>query len=80
MKQDDEYRAYLVRLWPTRRRGAVDYRVTLESVPAGDRRDFADLESLFTHWRALRARQESAGPTTSLGPSESIVDSPDSKS
>lgn len=58
MEGRDAYRAYLVRLWPTRRGGAADYRVAVQSAAGGERRDFADLESLLAFWRDLRVSQE----------------------
>jgi hypothetical protein len=73
------YCAYLVRLWPTRRRGAADYRVSLESVATGDRRDFSSLESLLDYWRALRAGQEPDAPPPDPGSTGSAGDVPDAK-
>jgi hypothetical protein len=58
MRDDAPYRAYLVRLWPTRRGGVADYRVTVHSVETGERRHFADLESLLAFWLTLRASPE----------------------
>jgi len=52
------YRAYLVRLWPTQRGGAADYRVSVQCAATGERRDFPDLESLLAYWLTLRASPE----------------------
>ncbi len=40
------YRAYLLRLW--RDREAAPWRAGLEDTQTGERRNFADLEKLFT--------------------------------
>jgi hypothetical protein len=48
------YRSYLVRLWPTRRGGVADYRVTLHSVATGERRTFHHLyldDGLLGYWK-----------------------------
>lgn len=79
MEQDDGYSAYLVRLWPTRRRGAADYRVTVESVATGDRHYFPNLESLLNYWRALRGGQNSEDSSINSGSPERNVTSSNSK-
>jgi hypothetical protein len=61
MQRQPSYRAYLVRLWPTQRAGAADYRVTMQSAASGERRDFPDLASLLAYWRTLRIAPEPAG-------------------
>jgi hypothetical protein len=38
------YRAYLIRLWPTKRDGINDYRVSVQNVATGDRHEFLDLK------------------------------------
>jgi hypothetical protein len=48
MEQPVPYCAYLIRLWPTRRRGVTGCRVSLQCVDSGQRKDFPDLESLLT--------------------------------
>jgi hypothetical protein len=47
MERYTPYRAYLVRIWPTKRRGEEGHRATAEDVASGERKDFPDLESLF---------------------------------
>ncbi|MGD8584419.1 MAG: hypothetical protein PVH65_00785 [Chloroflexota bacterium] len=37
------YQVYLIRLWPTRREGVEDYRVSLQDVATGDHREFPTL-------------------------------------
>jgi hypothetical protein len=37
----------MIRLWPTRRMGKCDCRVTLEEVATHERKEFPDLDSLF---------------------------------
>lgn len=58
MEDDAPYRAYLVRLWPTRRGGVAGYRVTVQRIATGERHDFPDLESLLAFWSALWASPE----------------------
>jgi hypothetical protein len=60
MEGRDAYRAYLVRLWPTQRGGAADYRVTVQSAATGERWHFPDLGSLLEFWRGLRDSPEPA--------------------
>ena len=52
MEQPIPYLAYLIRLWPTQRGGVTGYRVSLQSVATGDRRDLPDLESLLAFLQA----------------------------
>ena len=47
MERHKPYRAYLVRIWPTKRRGEEGHRATVEDVASGERKDFVGLESLF---------------------------------
>lgn len=47
MERYTPYRAYLVPIWSTGRRGLEDHRAAAENVATGDRKNFADLESLF---------------------------------
>lgn len=70
MPEPLDYQAYLVRLWPTRRGGAVDYRVTVQSVATGERRCFPDLEGLLAYWRDLREAPADAGHEDSSEPLE----------
>jgi hypothetical protein len=42
-----EYQSYLLRLWRTSSQGNAVWRASLESAQTGERRGFADLESLF---------------------------------
>jgi hypothetical protein len=58
MGDNASYRAYLVRLWPTRRGGVAGYRVTVHSVETGERMHFADLAGLLAFWQALRISPE----------------------
>jgi hypothetical protein len=37
------YQAYVIRLCPTSRQGVTDYRVSLQDVATGDRREFPTL-------------------------------------
>ena len=46
MEQPIPYQAYLIRLWPTQRGGVTGYRVSLQCVATGQRRNFPDLQSL----------------------------------
>ncbi len=62
MEKRDAYRAYLVRLWPTQRAGVADYRVTVQSVATGERREFANLESVLVFWRTLRVTPDPSVP------------------
>lgn len=55
MEKPVPYLAYLIRLWPTRRGGVADYRVSLRSVATGQRSEFPDLNSLAEY---LRSRGE----------------------
>ena len=42
-----KYRSYLLRLWPTRSKGQVIWRASLESPHTGQRKGFASLRDLF---------------------------------
>ena len=46
-EEPQEYQSYLLRLWRTSSRGKPTWRASLESAQTGERRGFADLESLF---------------------------------
>ena len=58
MEQPIPYLAYLIRLWPTRRGGVTDCRVSLQCAATGQRSEFADLESLTDY---LRFRAQNPG-------------------
>lgn len=45
------YRAYLIRIWETRRGGVAGCRAVAVDIATGERKDFPDLESLFTFLR-----------------------------
>jgi hypothetical protein len=62
MEKHVPYRAYLLRLWPTRRGGRAGYRVSLESVATRERQHFPDLESLFAFLKAQREEPASHEP------------------
>ena len=40
--------SYLIRLWPTKREGVSDYRVSLQDVATGDRQQFPDLKQFIS--------------------------------
>ena len=61
MEKHVPYRAYLLRLWPTKRGGRPGYRISLESVATRERKDFADLQSLFIFLQA-QEEADSRGP------------------
>jgi len=44
--EPQEYQSYLLRLWRTSSRVKPTWRASLESAQTGERRGFADLESL----------------------------------
>jgi hypothetical protein len=46
-EEPQEYQSYLLRLWRTSSYGNAVWRASLESAQTGERRGFADLESLF---------------------------------
>jgi len=46
------YRAYLLRVWSTKRGGVAGHRASLESVTTGERQDFPNLEALVAYLRA----------------------------
>ncbi len=50
--QDDDYRAYLLRLWRVSTNGE-DWRATLERVGTVERYSFASLEALIEYLRGL---------------------------
>lgn len=52
MEKHIPYRAYLVRIWQTKRGGQEGYRAMAENVATRERRHFPDLESLFAFLRA----------------------------
>jgi hypothetical protein len=56
MQEPVPYCAYLIRLWPTRRGGVDDFRVSTHCVDTSERQDFPDLESLVAFLRSQRDR------------------------
>jgi len=62
------YQAYLLRLWPARRSGVVGFRVSLESVATGERRDFPDLGRLLAFLQAQEEGNPKNSEDTSDGP------------
>jgi hypothetical protein len=62
------YQSYLLRLWPTRRSGVAGFRVSLESVATGERRDFPDLERLLAFLQAQEEENLENSEDTSDGP------------
>jgi hypothetical protein len=48
------HHAYLLRLWPTKRDGVADYRVSLEDVATSECKNFPDLESLLAFLKTQR--------------------------
>jgi hypothetical protein len=61
VEKPETYQAYLVRLWPTRRGGVPDYRVTVQSVGSGECEHFADLAGLLAFWQTLRTSPGARG-------------------
>ncbi|MBI4787135.1 MAG: hypothetical protein HY782_08835 [Chloroflexi bacterium] len=55
------YRAFLLRLWQTQRGGKIRYRVSLESVDTRERKDLADLASLFAFLQAQEDALQTQG-------------------
>jgi hypothetical protein len=62
------YHAYLLRLWPTRRGGVAGFRVSLESVATGERRDFPNLGRLLAFLQAQEKGNLKNSEDTSDGP------------
>lgn len=56
------YRAFLVRIWPTKRGGQEGHRATAEDVATGERKHFPDLESLFVFLQASDEDPSRASP------------------
>ncbi len=54
MEKFISYHVYLLRLWPTKRGGAADYRVSLEDVATSECKDLPDLESLLAFLKTQR--------------------------
>ena len=55
------YRAYLIRVWPTRREGAVDCRVSVHNVSTGESETFASLDGLLAFLETQRVAWENPG-------------------
>lgn len=66
MTEGTRYLAFLLRLWVTRQDETLVYRVALENPHTGERRAFADLETLFDYLR--RASQDLPDALPGLGP------------
>jgi hypothetical protein len=71
MEEPVPYQAHLIRLWPTKHRGVAEYRVTLESVTAGQRQSFPNLDRLVAflraqgeEWRNQERRQDGSDRRT----------------
>lgn len=47
------YESYLLRLWESDEAGQLVWRASLESSDTGERRGFADLDSLFAYLQAV---------------------------
>jgi hypothetical protein len=62
------HQSYLLRLWPTRRSGVTAFRVSLESVATGERRDFPDLGRLLAFLQAQEKGNLKNSEDTSDGP------------
>ena len=62
MEKPLPYCAYLIRLWPSRRGGVVGYRVSVETVSTGERRELPDLESLVAFLRTEGGKEAEQGP------------------
>ncbi len=61
MTQDQNYVAFLVRLWSVHHNGEVVWRASAENAHTGERHAFADMESLFDFLRAA-VEEEPAAP------------------
>lgn len=62
MQSETRYRAYLVRMWVTRRDGSLTCRIVLVDPHTGEERAFADLESLVCYLRATVETAPTAPP------------------
>ena len=56
MEKPVPYQAYLIRFWPTQRGGVAGCRVCLQSVASGERKNFHNLDDLFSFLR-VQARE-----------------------
>jgi hypothetical protein len=68
MEEYVPYRAYVVRLWRTRRVGRAGCRATAEDVSTGKRSNFADLEGLFAFLRAQEREAHESLEAASCSP------------
>jgi len=64
------YESYLLRLWESDEAGQLIWRASLESTDTGQRRGFADLDSLYTY---LKTVCQSLAPDEAEGPKLSGV-------
>ncbi len=58
-RKQQDYMSYLLRLW--RDSKSVPWRVSLESIPTGERRLFANVEALFTFLEARTGEEDKKG-------------------
>lgn len=58
MEHESEYRSFLLRLWRTTSAGRIVWHALLRDIATGERRNFADLQSLFAY---LEAQARNAG-------------------
>ncbi len=66
-EEAQDYRSYLLRIWRTSSQSNAVWRASLESAQTGERRAFADLESLFAFLEAQTdadARRDARPPSS----------------
>lgn len=66
MKNTYAYQAYLIRLWQEEEQG--EWRATLENPHTGERKGFANLDSLITYLRAKTNSSQPPSPAESIQP------------
>lgn len=49
---DERYQSFLLRLWPDEDQGRVTWRMSIQSIPDGERKGFTDLIDLLTYLEA----------------------------
>lgn len=64
VKVPQEYKAYLLRLWPAQGRGKTIWRASLEDAQSGECRNFTNLADLFTY---LQARTDALSNSKAKG-------------
>jgi hypothetical protein len=62
IEKQQEYLAYMLRLWSVRNNGKTLWRASLENAQTGERRGFAGLNDLFEYLRSQTAAL--SGPKT----------------